>query len=235
MLEAWDREPHVIVCSSDRTDLEIAFDGIEWPQELAESSAVSFYQIAEIPHDGAWRPIGVMQVCDPHLEPTHYWGEIEPDLRAMDIWIGPSDALNRGYGAQMMTQAIDAAFAEPNVVAIVIDPLNSNAAAHRFYRRLGFRDVGRRMFDEDDCLVMRLDRTDWRRTGDLVIPAEAKRRAGTAAPARAPGPAEEPGQTQSLAYLSHPSPGSTLAGRSGVSEAADDRAGSPLRPGRAGA
>lgn len=157
-LEAWDREPHVIACSSDRPDLEVAFDGIEWSEELAGSSDVSFYQIAEV--DG--RPIGVMQVIDPHREPTRYWGEIEPNLRAMDIWIGPKDALNQGYGAQMMTQAIDATFAEPKVTAIVIDPLNSNTDAHRFYRRLGFEVVGRRVFnDEDDCLVMRLFREAW--------------------------------------------------------------------------
>lgn len=156
-LEAWDREPHVIACSSDRPNMEVAFDGIEWPEELAESSDVSFYRIAEV--DG--RPIGVMQVCDPHLEPTHYWGEIEPNLRAMDIWIGPADALNRGYGTQMMTLAIDDAFADPAVTAIVIDPLNTNVDAHRFYRRLGFEIMGRRMFDEDDCLVMRLERAGW--------------------------------------------------------------------------
>ena len=148
-------------CSSDRPDLEVAFDGIDWREELAERSDVSFYDIAEVAEDGVWRPIGVMQVCDPHLEPTHYWGEIEPELRAMDIWIGPPDALNRGYGTRMMTLAIDAAFADPAVTGIVIDPLNGNVDAHRFYHRLGFRDVGRRMFDEDDCLVMRLERSDW--------------------------------------------------------------------------
>lgn len=163
-LQAWDREPHVIACSSDRPDLEIAFDGIDWPEELAERSEVSFYDIAEVDEGRGWRPIGVMQICDPHLEPTHYWGDIEPGLRAMDIWIGPPDALNKGYGTQMMSQAIDAAFADPAVKAIVIDPLNSNTEAHRFYHRLGFRDVGPRLFnDEDDCLVMRLDRADWAR------------------------------------------------------------------------
>lgn len=157
LLGAWDREPHVIACSSDRPDLEIAFDGIAWEQELAESSDVSFYRIAEV--DG--RPIGVMQVCDPHREPTHYWGEIEPNLRAMDIWIGPRDALNKGYGSRMMTLALDDAFADPAVTAVVIDPLASNADAHRFYQRLGFVPVGRRMFGEDDCLVHRLERADW--------------------------------------------------------------------------
>ena len=44
---------------------------------------------------------------------------------------------------------------------MVIDPLTSNTAAHRFYRRLGFVPVGRRTFGTDDCLVHRLDRTAW--------------------------------------------------------------------------
>jgi aminoglycoside 6'-N-acetyltransferase len=157
MLALWDREPHVIACSSDDADAEVAFGGQDWIEEIEAGSDVSFHLVAEV--DG--RPIGVMQVCDPHLEPTHYWGEIEPNLRAMDIWIGPSDALNRGYGTQMMTLAINDAFADPAVAAIVIDPLNTNTDAHRFYRRLGFAVVGRRMFDEDDCLVMRLDRDLW--------------------------------------------------------------------------
>ena len=64
-----------------------------------------------------------------------------------------------------MTIAIDQAFADPKVEAILIDPLNSNTDAHRFYQRLGFRIVGRRLFDEDDCLVHKLDRADWR-TGE---------------------------------------------------------------------
>ena len=49
----------------------------------------------------------------------------------------------------------------PEVTAIVIDPLNSNTDALRFYQRLGFRIVGRRTFDGDDCLVHRLDRAVW--------------------------------------------------------------------------
>lgn len=156
-LAAWDREPHVIECSSDDPDAEIAFGGIDWPEELAVSAYDSHYVIAEV--DG--EPVGVMQVCDPHTEPTHYWGEIEPDLRAIDIWIGPKQWLGRGVGTSMMTQMIDRCFAEPQVKAIVIDPLASNTAAIRFYQRLGFRPEGRRMFDEDDCLVHRLTRADW--------------------------------------------------------------------------
>ena len=158
LLAAWDRKPHVIACTTDDPAAETAFAGADWLEEIESSSEVSFYLIAEA--DG--RPIGAMQVIDPHLEPTHYWGEIEPGLRALDIWIGEPEALNRGFGTAMMTQALDACFADPEVHVVVIDPLNSNADAHRFYQRLGFRPEGRRLFNgEDDCLVHRLTRAGW--------------------------------------------------------------------------
>lgn len=157
MLAAWDREPHVIACSSDDANAQVAFGGIAWGEEIAASAYDSHYLIAEV----AGVPVGVLQVCDPHTEPTHYWGEIETGLRAIDIWIGPKEWLGRGVGTQMMTQMINRCFAEPDVTGIVIDPLNSNTDAHRFYQRLGFTVVGRRMFGDDDCLVMRLEKADW--------------------------------------------------------------------------
>lgn len=161
LLAGWDREPHVIACSTDAPGADVAFGGIPWREELGDQSEVSFYRIAEVASDRLWRPVGVMQVIDPYLEPTHYWGEIEPNLRAIDIWIGPRDALGKGYGARMMELALDACFAAPEVTAVVIDPLYSNTDAHRFYQRLGFEVVGRRMFDADDCLVHRLSRETW--------------------------------------------------------------------------
>lgn len=166
ILAAWDREPHVIACSSDDPDAEVAF-GSDWRDEITNSAYELTYVMAEV--DG--RAVGVMAVCDPHTEPSHYWGEIEPGLRTIDIWIGPAEWLNRGVGTQMMAQMIDRCFAEPDVSAIVIDPLNTNVNAHRFYQRLGFQVVGRRMFGDDDCLVMRLEKAD-----RLFIPAGVQRR-----------------------------------------------------------
>ncbi len=153
LLTEWDLEPHVI--ASDDYDPD---GDSEWEGELAAQSPVSFHLIAEV--DG--RPIGALRVIDPHLEPTHYWGEIGPGLRAIDIWIGPKDALNRGYGTQMMTQVLDNCFADQSVHGVIIDPLVSNTQAHRFYRRLGFAEVGRQLFNEEsDCLVHRLSREAW--------------------------------------------------------------------------
>jgi aminoglycoside 6'-N-acetyltransferase len=156
ILTEWDHLQHVISCTTDDPDATIARDAGVWENELASPTPHWEHLVAEV--NG--RPVGAMLIIDPALEPTHYWGDIEPDLRAIDIWIGPAGALGRGYGTAMMTQAIDRCFADPAVRAIVIDPLASNSDAHRFYQRLGFRTVGPRRFGEDDCLVHRIDRAD---------------------------------------------------------------------------
>ncbi len=156
-LERWDRDPDVIACVTDDPAATTAFNDVDWAAELAMQSDVYQYLIAEL--DG--RPIGALQICDPHLEPTRYWGEIAPNLRAVDIWIGAAADRNHGYGATMMRQALDRCFADARVTAIVIDPLASNERAHKFYRRLGFTPLGRRMFGDDDCLVHELTRQRW--------------------------------------------------------------------------
>jgi aminoglycoside 6'-N-acetyltransferase len=167
VLERWDLEPDVISATSDDPDAPKAFGDLYWPEELAMQSAVNQYFIAE--RDG--RPIGAMQIIDPHLEPTHYWGEIAPNLRAIDIWIGDAADRGQGHGAQMMRLALERCFADPAVTAIVIDPLASNERAHRFYQRLGFKPIGRRTFGEDACLVHELTRAQWQaRTSPTGLP-----------------------------------------------------------------
>ncbi len=156
--EKWDHEPHVIACTSDDPDAYEAFSDAVWTEEITSNDPASHFFIAEVDD----QPIGAMLVIDPALEVTHYWGEDAPlHHRAMDIWIGEKDYLNRGFGTQMMTIAINAAFAEEKLEAILIDPLASNKKAHRFYRRLGFKFVEQRFFDEDDCFVFKLSREDW--------------------------------------------------------------------------
>lgn len=159
LLQRWDRDPTVIASVSDDPDETVAFgEENDWVENIdLFTPDVWEYWIAEL--DG--RPIGAMQLCDPHREPTQYWGDIEPNLRALDIWIGEPDARGKGYGETMMVTAIAYCFANPTVTAIVIDPLASNTRAHKFYQRLGFVPVERRMFDEDDTLVHRLTREDW--------------------------------------------------------------------------
>lgn len=156
-LERWDDDPDVVACTTDDPSATVAFSGADWAQEIAAQDEHSQYFIAEL--DG--RPIGAMQIIDPHLESTHYWGEIAPNLRAIDIWIGTPEDRGRGYGTEMMRLALTRCFADARVTGIVIDPLASNVRAHQFYRRLGFKPVGRRTFGDDDCLVHELSRRDW--------------------------------------------------------------------------
>jgi len=151
LLEAWDGEPHVMAASGED-------DVVDWVAEITGSTGWGEQLIAE--EDG--RPVGVVQVIDPALEPTHYWGDCGPGLRAIDIWIGAASDLGRGIGSRMMGLALDRCFADQDVTAVVIDPLESNIAARRFYQRLGFVEVGPRRFGRDHCIVYRMDRPSWR-------------------------------------------------------------------------
>jgi aminoglycoside 6'-N-acetyltransferase len=76
LLRHWDEQPHIIACDpNDDWGWEVELDrNPEWREQL----------IAEI--DG--RPLGFMQIIDPALEDSHYWGDITENFRAIDIWIG---------------------------------------------------------------------------------------------------------------------------------------------------
>ena len=117
--------------------------------------------------------IGFVQIIDPAREDSHYWGDIAVDLRAIDIWIGEAAYLGRGHGTHLMQLALQRCFADASVSAVVIDPLASNVRAQVFYARLGFTPVGPRRFGLDDCLVMRIERSEWfRRRRDTCTDVE---------------------------------------------------------------
>lgn len=158
MLRHWDEQPHVMENSGDD-------DVFDWEAQLPRQVPWRELLIAE--HNG--RPIGFMQIIDAAEEETHYWGDCGPGLQAIDIWIGEADALNKGYGTQMMQLALARCFAKPDVEAVLIDPLASNTRAHRFYMRQGFLFFERRTFGDDDCFVYRLDRKRYETIrGELV-------------------------------------------------------------------
>lgn len=146
VLRKWDEAPHVIASDPN--------DDWHWEDELGRSPPWREQLIAEL--DG--RPIGFVEIIDPALEEEHYWGDVPPNLRAIDIWIGEADCLGQGFGTQIMRKALDRCFSNPSVTAVIIDPLASNTRAHRFYERLGFHPIERRRFGLDDCIVYRLER-----------------------------------------------------------------------------
>lgn len=150
ILTRWDAMPHVISATGDD-------DVVDWEADIAADPPWRQILLAEL----GGRPIGVVQIIDPEVEETHYWGDAEPHLRAIDIWIGEPADLGHGYGTQMMQLALDLCFSPPDVTAVLIDPLESNVAARRFYERLGFAAAGPRVFGTDHCMVYRLDREAW--------------------------------------------------------------------------
>lgn len=149
LLQHWDEQPHVIASDPN--------DDWGWEKELGRQVEWREQLIAEL--DG--RPIGYLEIIDPALEEEHYWGEVPENLRAIDIWIGEKEDLGKGYGTEMMRQAIERCFTDPKVTAILIDPLASNVRAQRFYMRFGFEFVEERRFGEDECSIYKLTRKDW--------------------------------------------------------------------------
>lgn len=149
LLRYWDKQEHVL--ESDPND------DWNWGYELQREPEWREQLIAE--SDG--KPVGFLQIIDPALEESHYWGEVPRGLRAIDIWLGEQADLGKGFGTEMMKQTIARIFENAGINAILVDPLESNVRAHRFYERLGFRLLEKRRFGQDDCLVFRLVRKDW--------------------------------------------------------------------------
>lgn len=149
VLARWETDPDVMASSGEDSE-----DEADWHAEIAADPPWRAILVAE--EEG--RAVGVIIDVDPALEDTHYWGDCGPGLRAFDIWIGEANDRGRGLGAKMMQLALARAFSDPAVTAVIIDPLMSNARALRFYRRIGFTEVGERWFGNDHCLVMRIGR-----------------------------------------------------------------------------
>ena len=142
LLKHWDTQQHVIDAGDD--------EDWNWEYELPRNVSWRELLIAELDE----RSIGFIQIIDPYEEETHYWGDVEPNQRAIDIWIGEKEDLGKGYGTIMMKLAIKRCFADEKVTGILIDPLVTNLRAIRFYNRLGFEVLGERILDGDEVLVM---------------------------------------------------------------------------------
>jgi aminoglycoside 6'-N-acetyltransferase len=142
----WDTKPHVIASDPD--------DDWDWENELNRNPEWREQLLAEL--NGT--PMGMVQIIDPFKEETHYWGAVEQNKRAIDIWIGEEENLNKGYGTLMMNLAIKRCFDHPEVSGILIDPLKTNKRACRFYERLGFEFIEDRHFGDSVCSVYELKR-----------------------------------------------------------------------------
>lgn len=147
ILKKWDKD--VAVWTSGGGD-----GSFDWDAEIPR--LIDWRELLVAEHDG--RPIGFIQIIDAAEEETHYWGGVEVGAMAIDIWIGDPVDRNHGFGSMMMQLAIDRCFAKQGARSILIDPLDANERACRFYERLGFKFVEKRTFGKDLCRVYRIDR-----------------------------------------------------------------------------
>ena len=121
LLRRWDVQPHIVAAKSD--------DDWSWEVELARRPDWREQLIAEV----GGRPVGFVQIIDPAREDGHYWGDVPANLRAVDLWLGEAADLGKGYGTAVMRLALERCFADPEVEAVLVDPLAVNTRAHRFY------------------------------------------------------------------------------------------------------
>lgn len=126
-------------------------DNYDWEYELPRTVSWREFLIAEVDE----QPIGMVVLIDAAEEESHYWGDdVPPSAWAIDIWIGEERHRSKGFGTQMMQQAIERCFNAHQASLVLIDPLQSNTRAISFYKRIGFTELGPRRFGDDDCLVM---------------------------------------------------------------------------------
>ncbi len=159
LLRAWDSEPHVRAMDPD--------GDWQWESELRRSPAWREQLMVWV--EG--RPLGFLQIIDAAQEESHYWGAVDPGLRAIDLWIGDAADLRRGYGTRMMRLALERCFRDPEVVGVLVDPLPSNERACRFYESLGFVFVDERVLGGDEARVYRFDRSSWSGAGGEEAPS----------------------------------------------------------------
>lgn len=153
LLRHWDKQPHIIAAKGN--------EDWQWETEMPRNPEWRQQFIAEVNN----HPIGFLQIIDAHEEETHYWGEVPKGFSAIDIWIGDIDYIGKGYGSQMMQQAIDRCFADPAVHAILVDPFANNKLAHKFYEKCGFEFAEQREFDGEKCFVFKLKRESYEHPG----------------------------------------------------------------------
>ncbi|HYD84411.1 MAG TPA: GNAT family N-acetyltransferase, partial [Opitutus sp.] len=101
LLRRWDEAPHILASDPN--------DDWQWETELGRRVDWREQLVAEL--DG--RPLGYVEIIDAAREEDHYWGEVPPGTRAIDIWIGDAADLGKGYGTRMMTLALARCFADP--------------------------------------------------------------------------------------------------------------------------
>ena len=151
IIQWWHQQSHIV-------DAGPGYD-YNWEKELVRKPEWRQQLIALA--DNA--PIGFVQIYDPYDEDTGRWDNVSRKLRAIDVWIGEAENLNKGYGTAMMQQAMKLAFKDPDVHALLVDPLITNKKAQRFYAHLGFKFSESKKIYGESCYILKIRRDQYER------------------------------------------------------------------------
>lgn len=148
LIERWLRAEHVRRWWPHPVELELA----EMTGYLEGGGVAPFLAWADA------RPIGYLQIY--HANPEGFWAghELPVETFGLDLFIGETEALGRGWGPRLIRLVLRRLFAMPEIMRVHIDPDPENAAAIRAYEKAGFRAAGRIETPDGAALYMILER-----------------------------------------------------------------------------
>lgn len=107
------------------------------------------------------QPIGYIQYCDLYAyrtltpNPKGLFTNEDPGTFCIDLFIGDTDYLNKGYGTKIIKMFTQKLINEFNVKKILIDPASSNKRAIRCYQKAGFSIVKNAHDGVTECTIMK--------------------------------------------------------------------------------
>lgn len=102
------------------------------------------------------KPVAYSQTYDPHMEDDHPYQDQPFGTLGIDISIGEAADLNKGLGAEILTELATLLF-EEGAMRLIIDPHPDNKRAIRAYEKAGFVAFDTRTSEYGPALMMALD------------------------------------------------------------------------------
>lgn len=156
LLRYWDEQPH-------KKEADPLSDW-QWESEVGRLLPWRKQLIAEL--NG--RPIGYVEILRCSLDEEQYWGSVPETWMAIDIWLGDREDIGKGFGTLVLQRALEMCFEDHLIETVVVDPIETNARARRFYEKNGFVFVEKRTFGNDHCAVYRISRSEWERSQGIL-------------------------------------------------------------------
>lgn len=144
----WIQKPHV---------KQWWLDSNIWPEfkQKFESKLKSPYRACFVIYIEN-KPVGYIQSYIANKFPE--W-QSEPDgTYGMDIFIGETNYIGKGYGSRIVAQFVKELFKSPKVLRVIINPDIKNSAAIRAYERVGFRVIKEIKLSTGTELLMEIKR-----------------------------------------------------------------------------